>query len=234
MTEKVGYHETRFSYDARRETLWRSLVSFFFQGWIGEEDCVLELGAGYGHFINNVKARRRIALDLWAELPDFVQTGVESHVGNVTDLSFLQDGSVDFAFASNLFEHISKDDLASVLQQLEAKLSGRGVVCLLQPNYRYAYREYFDDYTHITVYSHISMCDFLRHCGYEIVECKPRFMPLTIKSRVSISSFLIWLYLISPLKPLGKQMLIIARPSGKAGPAESGVASRKTGRPESG
>jgi len=119
---------------------------------------------------------------------------------------------VDFAFASNLFEHISQDDLSRVLQQLARKLSSHGVLCLLQPNYRYAYREYFDDYTHITVYSHLTMCDLLRARGYEIVECRPRFTPLTVKSRFKIWPALIWLYLKSPLKPLGKQMLIVARP----------------------
>jgi hypothetical protein len=221
MTANAGYHQTRFNYDARRETLWRSLVKFYFQRWIRKDDCVLELGTGYGHFINNVQARRRIALDLWPELPNFMQAGVEGHIGSVTDLSFLQDNSVDFAFASNLFEHISKDDLALVLHQLKAKLSSRGLLCLLQPNYRYAYREYFDDYTHIAVYSHISICDLLRACGYEVVVCQPRFMPLTVKSRVKVSALLIWLYLKLPLKPLGKQMLIIARPAEKPGPAES-------------
>jgi hypothetical protein len=209
----VGYHQTRFEFDQRRETLWRSLLDFYFRNWIQEDDCVLELGAGYCHFINNVKARRRIALDLWPEMPMFLNPGVESHVGSATDLSFLQNGSVDFVFASNLFEHITQDDFSGVLHQLERKLSDRGLLCLLQPNYRYAYREYFDDYTHVTVYSHLTMCDFLRSRGYEIMECKPRFMPLTVKSRLKISPSLIWLYLKSPLKPMGKQMLIIARPS---------------------
>jgi len=208
----AGYHQTRFAYDARRETLWRSLCDFYFKRWIGKDDCVFELGAGYGHFINNVKAHRRIALDLWPEMPQYVQPGVESHVGSVTDLSFLQAGTVDFAFASNLFEHITQDELAGVLGQLETKLSRRGLLCLLQPNYRYAYREYFDDYTHVTVYSHLSMCDFLRTCDYEVVSCIPRFMPLTVKSKLRISPALIWLYLRSPVKPLGKQMLIVARP----------------------
>jgi SAM-dependent methyltransferase len=212
VSANAGYHQTRFEYDKRRETLWRSLYDFYFKRWIREDDCVLELGAGYGHFISNVKARRRIALDVWSEMPNYVQPGVESHVGSVTDLSFLQDGSVDFAFASNLFEHITHDDLACVLRQLENKLAGRGLLCLLQPNYRYAYKQYFDDYTHITVYSHLAMCDFLRACGYEIVECIPKFTPLTVKSRFRISPILIWLYLHSPVKPLGKQMLIIARP----------------------
>jgi len=208
-----GYHQTRFEYDARRETLWRSLYRFFFKRWIREDDCVLELGAGYGHFINNVVARRRIALDLWSEMPQHIQPGIECRVGSVTDLSFLQEGSVDFVFASNLFEHITQDELAQVLRQLQGKLSSRGVLCLLQPNYRYAYREYFDDYTHITVYSHLTMCDFFRAHGYEIVDCRPRFMPLTVKSRLKIYSFLIWLYLHSPVKPMGKQMLIVARPA---------------------
>jgi len=210
--EDIGYHQTRSQYDLRREILWKSLVRFYFQRRIRAEDCVLDLGAGQGHFINNVVARRRIALDRWTEMPSFVGRSVESHVATVTDLSFLEDGSVDFAFASNLFEHISQDDFARVLRQLESKLSDRGVLCLLQPNYRYAYREYFDDYTHITVYSHFTMCDFLRARDYDILDCRARFMPLTIKSGLKVSRTLIWLYLNSPLKLLGKQMLIIARP----------------------
>ena len=210
----AGYHQTRFEYDPRREILWRSLFDFYFHRWIREDDCVLELGAGYCHFINNVKARRRIALDLWPEMTTFLDPDVESHVGSTTNLCFLQSGSVDFVFASNLFEHITQDEFSDVLHQLKIKLSSRGLLCLLQPNYRYAYREYFDDYTHITVYSHLTMCDFLRSRGYEIVECKPRFMPLTVKSRFRISPSLIWLYLKSPLKPLAKQMLIVARPRG--------------------
>lgn len=221
-----GYHQTRLAHDARRETLWRSLYRFFFKRRIREEDCVVELGAGYCHFINNVIARRRIALDLWSEMPKYVQPDVECHVGSVTDLSFLQQGSVDFAFASNLFEHITQDELARVLRQLQDKLSIRGVLCLLQPNYRYAYREYFDDYTHITVYSHLTMCDFLRAHEYEIVDCRPRFMPLTVRSRLKISSFLVWLYLHSPFKPMGKQMLIIARPTRTRGLAGSSLQQR--------
>lgn len=221
MSVDAGYHQTRFEYDARREILWRALYRFFFKHWIREDDCVVELGAGYGHFINNVKARRCIALDLWSEMPNHVRPGVESRVGSVTDLSFLPDGSVDFTFASNLFEHITQRELQCVLRQLESKLSNRGLLCLLQPNYRYAYREYFDDYTHITVYSHLSMCDFLAANGYEIVDCRPRFMPLTVKSRFRISPSLIWLYLQSPVKPLGKQMLIIARPMRSGGMVDS-------------
>lgn len=208
-----AYFETCFTPDERREVLWHSLVRYYFQPQIGDGRCVLELGAGYGHFINNVRAARRIAQDQWAGFPGYLEAGVEAHVGDVTDLSFLEDGSVDFAFASNLFEHVSQEDFASVLAQLRRKLRPGGTLNILQPNYRYAYREYFDDYTHRTVYSHMSLCDFLAANSYEVIACAPRFMPLTLRSRLKVSPLLIRMYLLSPVKPLGKQMLVRARPA---------------------
>ena len=36
----------------------------FFQKQVPPDGCVLELGAGYGHFINHIRCRRRIALDI--------------------------------------------------------------------------------------------------------------------------------------------------------------------------
>jgi len=173
---------------------------------------VLELGAGYGNFINNIRARRRIAQDQWPEFARHLQPDVEAHVGPVNELSFLEDDSIDFVFASNLFEHITQEEFASVLVQLRRKLKRTGTLTLLQPNYRYAFREYFDDYTHKTVYSHLSICDFLQANAYEVLTVKPRFLPLTLKSRLRVSPSLIRLYLMSPVKPLGKQMLVQARP----------------------
>lgn len=206
------YFETRFAADPRREILWRTLVQHYFQAQIPSDGCVLELGAGYGHFINNVRARRRIAQDHWPGFTQHLQPNVESHVGPIEELSFLDDDSIDYVFASNLFEHITQEEFASVLGQLRRKLKRTGVLTILQPNYRYAFREYFDDYTHKTVYSHLSICDFLQAHSYEVITVKPRFLPLTLKSRLRVSPSLIRLYLLSPLKPLGKQMLVQARP----------------------
>ena len=123
----------------------------------------------------------------------------------------IEDSTVDFAFASNLFEHLSQSQLASVLFALSKKLARAGTLTILQPNYRYAFREYFDDYTHVTVWSHVSLADFLLANGFEIVELFPRFLPLTIKSRLPVWPFLIQTYLALPVKPLGKQMLLVAR-----------------------
>ena len=207
-----AYFRTRFTPDPQRDILWRTLCRHYFDAFIAENNCVLELGAGYGHFINHIRARRRIAVDVWDDFTSFLAPGVEGKVGDVADLSFLEPSSVDFAFASNLFEHVSQDAFASVLRHLQSALSPSGTLNILQPNYFYAYREYFDDFTHHTVYSHRSICDFLKANGYEILQCEPRFLPLTIKSRLPVSPFLIRVYLALPWKPRAKQMFIRARP----------------------
>jgi SAM-dependent methyltransferase len=211
MTE-TGYHASRFVADRRRDVLWETLWRYKFSAMVAPNDCVLDLGAGYGNFINTVVARRRIAVDVWQDLPNYLAPGIEHHVGSVTDLSILDGRSIDFAFASNLFEHLTKEDFATALAALRHKLSPRGTLTIVQPNYRYAYREYFDDFDHKSVYSHISLTDYLTANGYEVFLVEPRFLPLSLKSRFPVKPVLIRAWLASPIKPMGKQMLVRARP----------------------
>lgn len=207
-----GYHDSRLAHDPKRQIVWQALWRYYFRRIVPADGCVLDLGCGYGDFINNVRARRRIGLDAWDGMAAHLEPGVEPIVASVTDLQAIEQGSVDFAFASNLFEHITQADFAKVLDGLRGKLSERGSLTILQPNYRYAFREYFDDYTHVSIYSHISLCDFLRAHGWDVIGVKPRFLPLTVKSRLPVWPPLIGVYLRSPFKPLGKQMLVRARP----------------------
>jgi SAM-dependent methyltransferase len=206
------YFSSRFVPDPNREILWKALCDFHFNRLIERNHHVLELGAGYGHFINNIHATQRTAVDLWPGLRECVGPEVSVHIGRTSNLDFLEDASVDFAFASNLFEHLTQDDFAATLAQLRRVLRPGGTLNILQPNYRRAYKEYFDDYTHISVYSDISLTDFLSAHGFEVTTCHPGFLPLTIKSKLPVSRSLIRLYLALPWKPLGKQMLLRAHP----------------------
>lgn len=206
------YHGSRLAADPRRGSVWKALWRYFFRHRIGRDDCVLDLGAGYGDFINNVVARRRIALDLWDGMPDHLAPGIEALVGPLTRLDELGAGTVDYAFASNLVEHLHQPDFVAMLDALRRLLSARGTLTLLQPNYRYAFREYFDDYTHVSVYSHVSLADLLQAHGWEVTEVRARFLPLTVKSRLPVWPPLIGAYLAIPVKPMGKQMLVVARP----------------------
>jgi SAM-dependent methyltransferase len=219
----AGYHDSRLAPDPRRDLVWKTLCTHYFSRIVPVEGCVLDLGAGYGSFINHVTAKRRIALDAWPGMVEHLAPGIEGVVGSVTELEFLPDRGVDFVFASNLFEHLPQVAFKGVLEVLRRKLSPAGTLNILQPNYRYAYREYFDDYTHVAVYSHLSLADFLSANGYEVLLNAPRFLPLTVKSRLPVSPLLIRAYLASPVKVMGKQMFLRARPRPTIGARRAGA-----------
>ena len=207
------YHGSRLIWDKRRAATWRALWRHHFRFRIRPDATVLDLGAGYGDFINSVTAATRIAIDTWPGMTKHLDPDVRPIIGPVTNLDCLEDSSIDFAFASNLFEHLTQDHLIAALKQLKRKLRAGGELCIIQPNYRYAFREYFDDYTHCTPYSHIGLADLLRAQGWTVTQVAPRFLPLTIKSRLPTWDWLIGAYLRSPIKPLGKQMMVSARPT---------------------
>jgi SAM-dependent methyltransferase len=211
------YHQTRFQHDSRRETLWKTLCESHFQRFVRPEHTVLELGCGYGDFINNIQCAGRIAADRWPGITEYLNPGVRAEVGEITSLNGIAAGSVDFVFASNVFEHLTKAEMAACLSEVRRVLRPGGTINIVQPNYRLCYAEYFDDYTHVSIYSDRSLSDFLQVNGFKILECKPRFLPLTIKSRLPVWPALIKAYLASPVKPLAKQMWIRAAVEGSDG-----------------
>ena len=106
--------------------LWKTLCESYFRRLIPPDACVLELGAGYGHFINHVGGARRIAVDRWPGMRRYLAPGVDGPRRRRDRSRRLPDRSVDFAFASNLFEHLTQSDGALVLAQLRRALTPAG------------------------------------------------------------------------------------------------------------
>ncbi len=206
-----AYFATRLTYDKKRDVLWQTLTHEFFSQYIDAGDTVVELGAGWCDFINNVEAKRRIAVDLWPGIADRVGPGVEAIVSSATDLSGIETNTVNVVFASNLLEHLTHEQIDELLDHARRILVPGGRLILVQPNYRLCAKNYFDDFTHVSVWSDIGMSTFLESRGWELEEVQGRFLPLTVKSRLPVSSKLISAYLRSPIKPLAGQMLLIAK-----------------------
>ena len=85
-----------------------------------------------------------------------------------------------------------------------------GRLVILQPNFRLCYRDYFDDYTHVSVFTDRSLPDVVRAAGLTVTRVWPRFLPFSMKSRLPVGTPWVWLYLRSPLKPCAGQMLVVA------------------------
>jgi ubiquinone/menaquinone biosynthesis C-methylase UbiE len=118
--------------------------------------------------------------------------------------------SVDFILASNLLEHLDWEGIGPLLDEVFRVLRPGGRIMLLQPNFAFSARQYFDDYTHRTVFTHVSLPGWLQQAGLEPVVVRPRYLPLTMKSRLPTSYVLTRLYLALGSPILGAQMLVVA------------------------
>lgn len=192
-----------------RSKVWKAITEYLQKYVDSKNDTVLELGAGYCDFINNIVAKKKIAIDTNKDVMKYVDKDVLFYENSSCNLNAVDDYSVNVVFASNLFEHLDHTEIDDSLREAKRVLVSGGKLIVIQPNFRYSYREYFDDYTHKTAYSHISLSSKLHSAGFIKALVIPRFLPLTMDSKLPKSYLLTKIYLSFPFKPFAKQMMLI-------------------------
>jgi SAM-dependent methyltransferase len=167
----------------------------------------------YCEFINNITAREKIAVDLNADTRQYADDGVRVLISPSTDLTAIAAGSVDVAFASNFFEHLERPDIVQTMREVARVLRPGGRFLVLQPNYRYCYRDYWMFFDHITALDQHSLAEALETSGFSVVKSIVRFLPYTTKSRLPKSTALIKIYLRLPVlwRIFGQQTFVIAQ-----------------------
>jgi SAM-dependent methyltransferase len=207
-------YRIRFAEDqGGRDALWSTLCRDFFQRYDGPDDTVLDVAAGWCEFINNIEAATRIAVDLNPDVKLRAAPGVVAHVGPSTAMTEVADASVDVAFVSNLFEHLTRPEIVTTLEEIRRVLRRGGRLLILQPNVRYCAKDYWQFFDHITPIDDRALVEVLELTDFTIAECRPRFLPYTTASRLPTWPALVSLYLRVPPahRVLGKQAFVVAR-----------------------
>lgn len=209
------YYESRFKFDPNRRKVWTEIVRHH-EKHIGPCKTVVDLGAGYCDFINLIDAEEKYAVDISEETLKYKAQNVRFLRSTAWDMSSIESDSVDLVHASNLFEHFDDAELVKVISEVQRVLKVGGYLVLMQPNYKLAMRDYFDDYTHKKVWTPESLGDFLSANGFEILLKKSRFLPFSMKSsgNFPVIPLIVRAYINSPIKPFAGQMLFIAKNHG--------------------
>jgi len=204
------YFETRFPNYPFRDKVFRPVVEYI-QRYIPEDSVVLDLGAGYCNFINHIIAKEKHAADISNIIQKYANKEVICHIKNCVDLNDIPNEKFDVVFESNLLEHLDTNQAEKTLKEIYRILKPGGRFIGLQPNFQYAYRSYFDDYTHRLILSHYSFQDILENYGFKVEKMFKKFLPFSFKTKLPRIPFLVKVYLRSPWKPKAGQMLAICR-----------------------
>jgi SAM-dependent methyltransferase len=208
------YHRRFIRTASYRNRVWKILTGVFLNRWVRPKDVVLDLGCGYGEFINNISAAGKWAMDLNPDSLKHLGSEVQFLHQNCSSPWPLASGTLDAIFTSNFFEHLpSKDTLNLTLQEAFRCLKPGGCIIAIGPNIKYLHGEYWDFFDHHIYLTEASLGEAMELEGYEIEVIKPRFLPFTMIKAPEYPMIFLRLYLAFSWLWLiyGKQFLIVAR-----------------------
>jgi SAM-dependent methyltransferase len=214
-TELQRIYRRRFEGNLEyRAAVWRVLVSDFFSRYIRPSDRVLDLGCGYGQFINQVRCGQRYAMDLNPSSRSNLETGVVFFEQDCAERWAVEEDSLDLVFTSNFFEHLStKSHLLRTLEEAYKCLRKGGRLIALGPNIKYVPGAYWDFFDHHIALTELSLQEAMELVGFDCLQVTDRFLPFTMVNAPRYPLLFLSLYLKLPWlwRWFGRQFLVIAQ-----------------------
>ncbi len=198
----------------RRIAVWHHITNWVMNR-LGHPEKMLEVGAGRCEFINQCKAQEKWALDSNPIIRKYTAPDVIALIGKIQDINF-ENERFDAIFMSNFLEHLtSLGEIHEALEICFYLLKKGGRVGILGPNFKYAWRDYYNCVDHIMPLTHLTVAEYLVGIGFNDLKILPKFLPYSFRSNQLNHPYLVKIYLSLPLawKIMGKQFFIIANKS---------------------
>lgn len=199
---------------AYRLRVWRAIIDSYLAPMIGPADRVLDLGCGYGEFINQFPCKERFGMDLNEDSHHRVSPEVRFLRHDCSQPWPLPEASLDLVFTSNFFEHLpDKAALQRTLQHIRRALKPGGQLVAVGPNIKCEPGRYWDICDHFLPLTEASLAEFCRLQGFTVEKEIERFVPWTMASNRRYPIFMVHAYLRMPWmwRIFGRQFLVAAR-----------------------
>jgi ubiquinone/menaquinone biosynthesis C-methylase UbiE len=150
---------------------------------------LLEPGCGRGDFLNGFRklGLECYGVDLSPQAGGMLE-GIEVKQANFdSDRLLFEDNHFDFIYHKSVLEHLQHPDF--FLRECWRILKPNGVLISLVPDWEANYKIYFDDFTHRTPFTIVSLSDIYRMCDYHDVQVT-KFRQLPIVWRFPILNLL--------------------------------------------
>jgi SAM-dependent methyltransferase len=214
-TELDAIYDQRFrAHIDYRNKIWKVLVTRFFSKLIASNATVLDVGCGYGEFINNIVCAKKYGMDLNARAREQLNPDVTFLEQDCSKAWPLADNSLDVVFTSNFFEHLlSKQALGETIQQAARCLRPGGIMIAMGPNIRFVGGAYWDFWDHHLALTDSSISEAMRVNGLQVSKLYDRFLPYTMVNHRAVPTTLVSMYLRFPVlwSIFGKQFLVVAK-----------------------
>jgi SAM-dependent methyltransferase len=196
-----------------RERVWSVLTHDFFQEMVGADKSVLDLGCGWGGFINQIQAAKKFGMDLNPASRERLGPDIQFLWQDCAEKWQVPPESLDVVFTSNFLEHLpDKNALKKTLEEAIRALRPGGKIICLGPNIKCVPGAYWDFLDHHIALTELSLKEALELSGFQVERCQERFLPYTMVGGSQPPLWIVRLYLKLPLawKILGKQFLVVA------------------------
>ena len=208
------YEKRFYGHENYRNLVWKILIADFFSKWIKKTDQILDLGCGYGEFINNTNCKVRHAMDLNPKGKSLLKKQIIFHNQDCSRPWKISPNSLDLVFTSNFFEHLpNKKAIDCTIGEIKKALKPGGRLIAIGPNISVLKGKYWDFWDHHVALTDQSLCEILQIHDFSKELSVSKFLPYNMVRVRKRPLFLISIYLRFSFiwKIFGKQFLVVSR-----------------------
>ena len=129
---------------------------------IKDKNKILDIGSGKGTFVEVCKKRGIIASGI---------DGAKNNINFEKDKLPFENNTFDFISMIAVIEHIQNKEI--LMNEIKRVSKNNSILIITTPNFKYCYKSFYNDPTHVSPFTEISLKKFLDNYGHKDINLGP-------------------------------------------------------------